>query len=82
MGTSHIAGASEEMRPFDDLSRERLPEGFDELKFVETSNDVRLSRLFATCSPILDGDMSRPSGVFHFSIMQKVVRLVKECIEN
>ena len=53
MGTSHIAGASEEMRPFDDLSRERLPEGFDELKFVETSNDARLLKLFAACNNLV-----------------------------
>ena len=82
VGTAHIAGASEEMKPFDDLSRERIPDELDPRYAISTSKNERLINLFSVCSPVLDNDFSSPSGFTDFKTLESVVEAIRFCLSD
>jgi len=71
----HIPGASTQMQPIDDLSRNRIPTGYDPSLRVEVSNEF-LNQVFALCGLDLDEEFL-PSCTQQLEMMRKTVTLVR-----
>jgi hypothetical protein len=76
----HISGDSLEMKPIDDLSRDRIPLGFDTETFITTTNNSVIDELFSLCNPSNDVDGDSPSCLDHMILMKKVVSLIKRIL--
>ena len=76
----HIPGASDQMRPIDDLSRRRAPTGYDPSLRVETANSF-LDKVFAICGLNLDEEFC-PSCAEQHVMLKQIVTLVRSYLAD
>lgn len=76
----HIPGASDQMRPIDDLSRRRAPTGYDPSLRVEATNSF-LDKVFAICGLDLDEEF-RPSCAEQHVMLKQIVTLVRSYLAD